>query len=244
MTASIRDLSVNLDLPQCDLPDNILTKAINFTSINGKLVTTKMSVQAPVNTSGWLPLPGSGIISLSQIFHLSFDAASFDDTATAPDILNKWDISLWGTDAPEYVPVVTGSADLAVTHNVFIIQPTFQYAQPISLLVTLKTTVANNMLMEDTSAAAVITIDSSNRIVFLTTVTTGVVAIDTYFTLLFQLDSLGVTRLYLKEGDYYTYLGMASLVLDHNLEFNSPWGRADRRTVYVSDIAGYKGHII
>jgi hypothetical protein len=46
-TAIIQNLSVNLDLAQSSLPDNVFTLAINYTNVNGKFVATKKSVPAP-----------------------------------------------------------------------------------------------------------------------------------------------------------------------------------------------------
>jgi len=46
----VRDLSVNFDLPQSDLPDNVFTKAMNFTCERGRFVATKMSWPAPVKS--------------------------------------------------------------------------------------------------------------------------------------------------------------------------------------------------
>ena len=65
--AVIQNLSINLDLPQCDLPDNILTRAINFVCTNNKIVATKESVPAPkLSKKGpWPLLPGTRLIAPS-----------------------------------------------------------------------------------------------------------------------------------------------------------------------------------
>jgi hypothetical protein len=61
--AVIQNMSVNLDLPQCDLPDNVFTRAINFVTINSKLTATKESVSAPKlsKRGSWAPIPNSDL---------------------------------------------------------------------------------------------------------------------------------------------------------------------------------------
>lgn len=80
----IQDLSINFDLPPCNLPDNVFTKAINFTCINGKFVTTNESAPAPVASEKgpWAALPtGLTAVALSLLYH--FDTFPFVESTDA-----------------------------------------------------------------------------------------------------------------------------------------------------------------
>ena len=77
-TVLIQDLSINFDLPQCNLSNEVFTKAINFTCVNGKFVTTNESAPAPVASEKgpWTALPtGATAIALSLLYH--FDSYPF-----------------------------------------------------------------------------------------------------------------------------------------------------------------------
>ena len=77
-TVLIQDLSINFDLPQCNLSNEVFTKAINFTCVNGKFVTTNESAPAPVASEkgSWIALPtGTTAIALSLLYH--FDSYPF-----------------------------------------------------------------------------------------------------------------------------------------------------------------------
>lgn len=82
-TVLIKDLSINFDLPPCNLANEVFTKAINFTCVNGKFVTTSMSAPAPVvsEKGPWAALPtgatatGATAIALSLLYH--FDSYPF-----------------------------------------------------------------------------------------------------------------------------------------------------------------------
>lgn len=77
-TVLIQDLSINFDLPQCNLSNEVFTKAINFTCVNGKFVTTNESAPAPVASEKgpWAALPtGATAIALSLLYH--FDSYPF-----------------------------------------------------------------------------------------------------------------------------------------------------------------------
>ena len=77
-TVLIQDLSINFDLPQCNLSNEVFTKAINFTCVNGKFVTTNESAPAPVvsEKGPWAALPtGATAIALSLLYH--FDSYPF-----------------------------------------------------------------------------------------------------------------------------------------------------------------------
>lgn len=56
-----KNLSLNTDLPQCDLPENVLTKAINFVSYMGRLVNTK-------SASNWKALPVPSLPIINPLF--------------------------------------------------------------------------------------------------------------------------------------------------------------------------------
>lgn len=77
-TVLIQGLSINFDLPQCNLSNEVFTKAINFTCVNGKFVTTNESAPAPVASEKgpWAALPtGATAIALSLLYH--FDSYPF-----------------------------------------------------------------------------------------------------------------------------------------------------------------------
>lgn len=83
-TVLIKDLLINFDLPQCNLPNEVFTKAINFTCVNGKFVTTNESAPAPVASEKgpWSPLPtGLTAVYASLLYH--FDAFPFVESTGA-----------------------------------------------------------------------------------------------------------------------------------------------------------------
>lgn len=64
----ITNLEVNTDLPGCELPANVFTRAVNFRPVDGKLVGTKVAVPAPFYYDfrkwleyTWKPVPTEGI---------------------------------------------------------------------------------------------------------------------------------------------------------------------------------------
>jgi hypothetical protein len=122
------NLSVNLDLPQCYLPDNVFTRAINFVSFNNMLVATKKSVFAPKGSSKgpWDSIPNpvinilAGQIRNQYYFLLSgvshdyfFDGSSFIDmTSTdrvAAGALSSQDKNLWTTCKSGFITCVNNS---------------------------------------------------------------------------------------------------------------------------------------
>jgi hypothetical protein len=124
----VNDLSVNTDLPQCYLPDNVFTRAINFVNINGMLVGTKESVFAPKKSlkGPWEAIPSSVInIVAGQIrnqfyFILSgidkdylFDGSSFLDITSVEKAAGATsasdDKNLWTTCKSGFVTVINNS---------------------------------------------------------------------------------------------------------------------------------------
>lgn len=83
-TVLIQDLSINFDLPQCNLSNEVFTKAINFTCVNGKFVTTNESAPAPVASEKgpWPSLPtGLTAAYASLLYH--FDVFPFVESTGA-----------------------------------------------------------------------------------------------------------------------------------------------------------------
>lgn len=83
-TVLIQDLSINFDLPQCNLSNEVFTKAINFTCVNGKFVTTNESAPAPVASEKgpWAALPtGLTAVYASLLYH--FDVFPFVESTGA-----------------------------------------------------------------------------------------------------------------------------------------------------------------
>ncbi len=249
-TTQVLNLAVNTDLPQCQLPNEIFTKAINFRPENNSLVSINKSAIAPANGSKpWAALPIPGYIDLPEILRMDFND-SLDNVPANPDPDIYWTVNNW-TGTPSYVEGIDAS-DKAVTGCAFYISP-FIYGGgtppvpvEISLLITLVSTVSDTLLIQNTSMGPVIGLNASNEILYQDVNTGKTVTLNEYFTLLFQYtSSSGKTTLFIKEGNTYINLGdnTGAPVLNWNFEVNSPWGR-DTLTERISQIVAYRGLIV
>lgn len=247
--AHVQKLSVNTDLPQCQLSDEVFTKAINFRSENNSLVSIHKSAVAPAGASKpWSVLPDLDVIILPEILRLDFNN-NLTNTAANPDPDIYWTVNQWA-GTPTYVAGPTAE-DLAVTNCCFYISP-FIYngfnppvVVEISLLITLLSTVNNNLLTENTSAGSIIELSPTNHILYQGVDTGQTVNLNEYFTLLFQYSSAtDKTELFFKNGTTYISLGVntGSPVLNWNFEVNSPWGR-DMASERIASIVAYRGLI-
>lgn len=249
-TAQVLNLAVNTDLPQCQLPNEIFTKAINFRPENNSLVSINKSAIAPSGGSKpWAALPIDGFIDLPEILRMDFNN-SMDNTPANPDANIYWTVNTWH-GAPSYVEGVD-SSDIAVTNCCFFIAPyiyggtTPPVPVEISLLITLLSTISDNMLIENTSAGSTISLSPTNHILYQGVDTGRVVALNEYFTLLFQYSSAtDKTTLFIKDGSAYINLGdnTGNQVIPWNFEVNSPWGR-DMLTERISSIIAYRGLVV
>ena len=115
----ITNLEVNTDLPGCELLDNVFSKAINFRPVDGKLVGTKVAMEAPFKADyeAWIlylwatvPIEPLNIVAGQrgdQFYFLVsgkagdfvFDGSSWVQITSAERVLNSVgsDVNLWTT---------------------------------------------------------------------------------------------------------------------------------------------------
>lgn len=115
----ITNLEVNTDLPGCELPANVFSRAVNFKPVDGKLVGTKVAMAAPFKADyeSWLlylwatvPIEPLNIVAGQrgdQFYFLVsgkagdfvFDGSSWVQITSTEKVLNSVgsDVNLWTT---------------------------------------------------------------------------------------------------------------------------------------------------